>query len=146
MANNNNNHKAGRPRKEIDWDLIGQLAAIFCTEEEIAFVLKCAAQTLLNHCIRTQGCTFEDYLEKHRGKGRVSLRRKQFEVALEGDKTMLIWLGKQYLSQSDKQEVASTVNVKLSAEDLSDDQLAGIIARGRSQRITATAVGPVSSN
>ena len=146
MANNNHNHKVGRPLKVLDWNLIGQLAAIFCTKEEIAFVLRCDSETLFNHCIRTQGCIFEDYLEKHRGEGRTSLRRKQFAVALEGDKTMLIWLGKQYLSQSDKQEVASTVNVKLSAEDLTDDQLAGIIARGRSQRITAPAVGPVSSN
>jgi len=30
------------------------------------------------------------------------LKRKQVEVALAGNTTMLIWLGKQYLDQSDK--------------------------------------------
>ena len=173
MANNHN----GSKRLNLDWDLIGSLAAIQCTEDEIAFVLKCHVNTLRNHCTRTQGCILGDFLEKHRGSGRASLRRKQFEGALgrEGklltnDKgqlildekgrpqweiiplapnpTMLIWLGKQYLAQSDKQEVASTVNgnIKLSASDLSDEELAGLIARGRSQRIAAPALGPVSSN
>lgn len=33
------------------------------------------------------------------------LRAKQFEVALGGDKTMLIWLGKQRLGQSEKTAV-----------------------------------------
>ena len=142
MSNNNHN------RKNIDFDLIGQLAAIQCTEDEIAFVLKCSVQTLRNHCVRTQSCILGDFLENHRGGGRVSLRRKQFEIAMSGDKTLLIWLGKQYLGQSDKQEVASTIsgNIKLSAEDLSDEELAGLIARGRSQRVVAPAVGPVSRN
>lgn len=131
----------------IDWDLIGQLAKIQCTEEEIAFVLKCSSRTLRNHAVRTQGCTFEDYLEQYRADGRMSLRRKQFEIAMSGDKTLLIWLGKQYLGQSDKQEVASTVsgNIKLSAKDLSDDELRIIAARGRTG-VTAPTVGPLSSN
>ena len=33
------------------------------------------------------------------------MRRKQFEVANNGSVPMLIWLGKQYLDQKDKQEV-----------------------------------------
>ena len=30
----------------------------------------------------------------------MSIRRKQYELAMAGDKTMLIWLGKQLLGQS----------------------------------------------
>jgi hypothetical protein len=33
------------------------------------------------------------------------LRRKQLEKAMGGDSTMLIWLGKNMLGQSDKSEV-----------------------------------------
>jgi hypothetical protein len=38
-------------------------------------------------------------------EGRMSLRRLQWKKAQEGNTTMLIWLGKQYLGQSDKQEL-----------------------------------------
>ena len=34
--------------------------------------------------------------------GKASLRRKQYEVAMGGNCTMLVWLGKQYLGQTDK--------------------------------------------
>ncbi len=37
-------------------------------------------------------------------KGNVSLRKKQLTMALAGDRTMLIWLGKQRLGQRDKIE------------------------------------------
>ena len=35
----------------------------------------------------------------------MSLRRKQFETALAGNVTMMVWLGKQYLGQKDKTEI-----------------------------------------
>ena len=34
----------------------------------------------------------------------------QWDSAKKGNTTMLVWLGKQYLKQSDKQEVEATVN------------------------------------
>jgi hypothetical protein len=38
-------------------------------------------------------------LKKGRGLARGSLKRKQFQVAMGGNVTMLIWLGKVYLKQ-----------------------------------------------
>lgn len=35
----------------------------------------------------------------------IELRQKQFEMAMNGDVRMLIWLGKQYLGQKDSPEV-----------------------------------------
>ena len=54
-------------------------------------------------------------IEKGRGQGEGSLLKTQYDIAKEGDKTMLIWLGKQRLGQRDKQEVDqnSTVNVTI---------------------------------
>lgn len=43
--------------------------------------------------------------EDAREGGKRSLRRTQFKAALEGNPQLLIWLGKQYLGQSDKSEV-----------------------------------------
>ena len=87
-----------RPRKPIDADLVLQLARIHCTYEEIAAVVGCSTDTLKRR--------FADRIEKGREEGRSSLRRAQFKRAIEdGHPTMLIWLGKQHLGQSDKTEV-----------------------------------------
>ena len=37
-------------------------------------------------------------------KQKIQLREKQWEVAMEGNVQMLIWLGKQYLGQKDTPE------------------------------------------
>ena len=58
---------------------------------------------------------FSDCFKKFSANGRITLRKKQFEVAKAGNVTMLIWLGKQYLGQTDKQEVTEVQHV----EDLS---------------------------
>lgn len=42
----------------------------------------------------------------------MSLRRKQYEMAAGGNPTMLIWLGKQYLNQTDKNEIDQTTTIK----------------------------------
>lgn len=47
---------------------------------------------------------FSDIFHIKRGIGKISLRRSQFRMA-EVNPTMAIWLGKQYLGQTDKQEV-----------------------------------------
>ena len=44
---------------------------------------------------------FRENVEKGRSLTKIALRRKQVEVALSGNVSMLIWLGKNLLSQSD---------------------------------------------
>ena len=51
---------------------------------------------------------FSDYYAQKGAVGKVSLRRKQYQKAVEeGNPTMLIWLGKQWLGQSDGQDSGS---------------------------------------
>ena len=47
---------------------------------------------------------FSSYLAEKRAHGNSLLRAKQYEIAMSGDKTMLVWLGKNRLEQSDKIE------------------------------------------
>jgi hypothetical protein len=47
---------------------------------------------------------FADAMERGFAHMRMSLKRKQLELALSGNTTMCIWLGKQYLGQTDKVE------------------------------------------
>ena len=47
---------------------------------------------------------FADLLLKARGNNKIRLRQLQYAQAEEGNVTMLIWLGKNMLGQSDKTE------------------------------------------
>lgn len=92
---------AGRPRKEIDWDTVDKLCAIHCTGEEIASVMQVHYDTLNNRCNEAYGVNFSEYYKKASASGKMSLRRKQYEVAMAGNVSMLIWLGKNMLNQRD---------------------------------------------
>ena len=90
-----------RPKKVIDADLVRSMAEIQCTHEEIAHVVGCSVDTLTRH-------GFAELINKARETGKSSLRRQQYQAAMNGNPTMLIWLGKQYLGQRDKSEVETT--------------------------------------
>lgn len=94
----------GRPRKEIDMNLVDNLCEIQCTGEEIASVIEIDYDTLNARIKETSGKSFSEYIKTKMGKGKVSLRRWQWRSAAEGNVTMLIWLGKQYLGQKDKND------------------------------------------
>lgn len=95
-------HKGGRPRKEIDQNTFERLCEVQCTLEEIAHVLDVSEDTVERWCKRTYELGFADAYKKSSAFGKTSLRRYQFEAAKKGNSTMLIWLGKQYLGQTDK--------------------------------------------
>jgi hypothetical protein len=90
--------KVGRPKIEINEDQLEKLASILCTMEEMASFFGCSVDTLERN--------FADTIKKGKDKGRMSLRRLQFEKAQSGNTTMLIWLGKQMLGQKDKIETS----------------------------------------
>jgi hypothetical protein len=95
----------GRPKKEIDYDKVEKLASIHCTQEEIATILELSVDTL------QRDPEFCGIYKRGLEKGRASLRRMQWKAAEAGDKTMLVWLGKQILGQRDKQDIISQVSV-----------------------------------
>lgn len=96
-----------RPRLNIDKEQFEKLCSIQCTLNEIAGFFNCSEDTIERWCERTYKEGFADVYSKKRGIGKVSLRRSQFRMA-ETNPTMAIWLGKQYLGQTDRQEVAVT--------------------------------------
>lgn len=98
-------NKGGRPPLEIDEEMVEKLASICCTMNEMASILECSVDTLERR--------FADIIEKGRSKGKSSLRRKQYEVAMGGNPTMLIWLGKQQLGQTDKRSVEVNQNLDI---------------------------------
>jgi hypothetical protein len=93
--------KAGRPVKEINWDIVEKLASIQCTDEEIAAVLGVHSDTIKR---RKKIPEYAEVLSNGRAKGRASLRRLQWKAAESGNVTMQIFLGKNLLGQRDKFE------------------------------------------
>ena len=90
--------KVGRPKKEIDYNVVAALAGVFCTQQDIANELGVALRTLQND---------EQFMHTYKvnhESAKSSLRRFQFKSAQNGNVTMQIWLGKQYLGQTDKQQ------------------------------------------
>ena len=97
----------GRTPIEIDWPQFDRLCAIQCTLREIAAWFKCSEDSIERACAREHGRTFADVFAEKRQVGMMSLRRKQYESAMadgRGAITMQIWLGKQWLKQTDRME------------------------------------------
>lgn len=84
----------------------------FVTSEIIAEFFKTENDTLCRWVKREYNCTFADLKAQKHSNMKLKLAGKQFEVAMGGNIAMLIWLGKQYLGQSDKSETTSVVKLE----------------------------------
>ena len=91
----------GRPKKELDKDVIAKLSQIGCTQEEIGSVVGISARTLNRR--------FADLVAENKNIGKASLRKKLWEKALKGDPKLLIWLSKNELNMVDKIHTTQTV-------------------------------------
>lgn len=101
--------RMGRPPivfSDSDWENIEKLCSLMCTADEIAYFMGVSIDTLSRRILEAHGCTFADYHKKHSVNAIVSLRRAQWQNALDGNATMQIWLGKQYLGQKNNLDVA----------------------------------------
>lgn len=96
--------RTGRPRIELNWKLFNGLCSVFCTQEEISAIMEVSIDTLEKVCKRDKRLTFTEYYKKASANGKASLRRAQYKSAVETENpTMMIWMGKQHLGQTDKQ-------------------------------------------
>jgi hypothetical protein len=115
-----------RPKAEVDPKRVLALASEGAKVTEIADELGVSRDVLHDR--------FATELRKGRAARNQSLRRAQLKAATDGNATMLIWLGKQYLGQSDKtidDYLLEAINeAGITKEDLVEmirnrDQLAG---------------------
>lgn len=88
----------GRRQAAIDLEALEKLAAMLCTHEEAAGYFDIARETFTRKLRQKR---YRDVWERGQQKGRISIRRKQFQKNTDA---MLIWLGKQYLGQRDTPE------------------------------------------
>ena len=87
-------------RKEINIKEFEKLCELQCTKVEIAGWFKICEDTLDARIKEHYGETFSVVFAKKRIRGKISLRRIQYQLA-EKNPAMAIFLGKNYLGQSD---------------------------------------------
>lgn len=104
----------GRPKKSIDYKVVKALANVMATMEEISSALEISVRTLQRD---------EEFCRVYKiglDNAKLSLRRNQFKMSVRNP-TMAIWLGKQYLGQTDKQDIRMENKVEL--KEISNEQL-----------------------
>lgn len=132
MSEKSKSRKVGRPKIKVDAALVEKLAGIGCPNKEIASIVGCSVDTLDRH--------FADVITKGRENGKTRIRQKQIQMALNGNVAMLIWIGKNWLGQTDKQEIsgienASTVNILLGQQQ--EEQLAQLVSMAQASATKA---------
>ncbi len=128
------------PTEQADFDNFEALLKMQCTLEEVAAFFDCDVKTIQARVEEHYGMKFSQVSSIKRDAGKISLRRAQWNKAIGGNIPMLIWLGKQYLAQSERiQEVSrgdpleGLTLEKLQTEIQSrESRLAGIRLKGRS--------------
>ncbi len=89
----------GRPRKNIDPEMVRKLAFLGCSYYEMGRILGADESVIRRR--------FAADKEQAESRGNMRLRRAQLKRALKGSDTMLIHLGKQRLGQTDRLDIQS---------------------------------------
>ena len=93
----------GRPKKYIiDTAEVEKLSSFGCTTREIADFFGCPENVISGR--------YKEFTTKGRTALKKRLRMAQIKAALGGNVVMMIWLGKQYLEQTDKNEMELSVD------------------------------------
>jgi len=127
---NGNGNGNGRPRKEIDWKEFEQLCFLQCSIQEMCQWFHVTDKTLQRRVKEQYGETFSLVFEKKRIGGLISLRRNLFKLS-EKNVAAAIFLAKNLLNMSDKQEIQHSGNIGRSLEEYSTEELLAVIERGK---------------
>lgn len=109
--------RKGRPKivwSEKEYKTLEGLCGIQATINEIEEVLQIDHKTIDRLCKehyrdeKGNPLNFSQVYKKYSTTGKISVRRWQMQAAEKGNVSMLIWLGKQYLGQTEKQEFTQT--------------------------------------
>lgn len=74
-------------------ELVKRLSEIHCSLAEISHITGIKEGTLEKK--------YKKEIDEGKSQGKMGLRRTQMDKAMDGDPRMLVWLGKQYLQQSE---------------------------------------------
>ena len=120
--------KPGRPPKPLDLEELKRWARTGATQQEIAARLGMSVDTLER---RLQDPEVRALVDQAQAEVKISLRAKQVQLALAGDRKMLIWLGKQLLGQKDRLHHAVEVSGGLTLAEIARQRLTKLHAKSQ---------------
>jgi len=91
-----------RPEKHLDWSVVDKLLQAHTPGTEIAASFDMHPNTFYRRVEKEFNCGFDEYCAQKRSKGKNNLRLAQLKNALEGNTSMQVWLGKNWLGQKDE--------------------------------------------
>ena len=94
VAPTSDNTTIGRPKADLDLEILANLSQIGCTQEEIAGIMGTSVRTLIRH--------HAELIAMNKNKGKASLRKKLWDGALKGNPHLLVWLSKNELNMAEK--------------------------------------------
>lgn len=106
--------EGGRPRiewDEADWRKFDLMCKVDVTKMDIAEAFGCSTESIARIVQRERGMTFGSYKTQKAGYARAEILHKQMDLAMNGNPTMLIWLGKNLCGQTDKLAQTSAVQI-----------------------------------
>lgn len=105
--------KTGRPKKEYNRKLFVDLIGLGCGADEICWVFRdedgkpANIDTVSRWCKREFGCTFQEFRVKNGAMAlKVAVRKNQLELSKKSA-AMAIFLGKNYLGQTDNPQTVT---------------------------------------
>jgi hypothetical protein len=136
----------GRKRIEINWKVFEGLCAIQATLTELATFHHCSEDTIERAVKRNYGRPFAEVFAEKRRVGFLSLRRKIWETALDGNVTLLIFLAKHFLAMRDplpappSPQAIREEQMKQDLDRMTDeelDEIDRIVNRARSRELSS---------
>jgi len=137
IKNDTSEPKVSGPKPKIVFSdqtlrTIQMLAERFVPEKEIAAVFDCTYATFWT--FKKKYPVVQDIIDIGRGRVAASIREQQLKKAMSGNVAMLIWLGKNYLGQTDHRQLTGPgggavrqVNIDAKVlSDMSDEELAAL--------------------
>lgn len=126
----------GRPKKDFDKKAFSDLIGFGCSQEEICWFFRdrdtgrpANIDTLSRWCKRTYGLNFQEYKRQNELVAlKIQLRKNQIELSKKSA-AMAIFLGKQYLGQSDTPMIEVNMHEQTAEDALSKSlkELAGTL-------------------
>lgn len=86
---------------KIDLKNLKSLMKFRPTLAECAGFFDCSEDTISRFIEKQEGLTFFSFREKHFGSTRMKLRQKALQMAMSGDRTMMIFLLKNFCGMKD---------------------------------------------
>lgn len=103
----------GRPKKDLNIKQFEAMAALQMTQSEICEAMDLDRNTINLRCKEHYGKSFGGVIRVFRAQGKANLRRAQYKNAVDRNNVaMQIFLGKNWLGQVDRQEIAPPSNAK----------------------------------